>query len=538
MPVIGAVALSLFTFHFSLSLVPASAQHAGHVIPTVPQALLERPLTLRTGIGTVHDDVTTASADARAFYDQGLAYLHSYVWIEAARSFHQALRADAGLALAHVGLSIAYIELNKPAEAQKAVAAARGLAPKVSDHERRHIEMRAAQLDAELAPGDANRLAAYRKAADAGLAAFPKDAEFHLQRGLAESPDPADRGQGTNLSSVPHFEKALALAPNHPGAHHYLTHALENGGNLKEALAHGQAFAKLAPNVPHARHMYGHDLRRVGRIDEAIVEFEAADRLARAYFKQENVPPQLDWHYHHNLDLLGTSYQYRGEVKKAGATLKQSFDLPTNLVGQAVNKREWPLFLLSRGRVDESLAAAKTLISHPHPTVQATGHIEAGYALLASNQYGAAGEASNAALKLLRAGAEGGQLAAAALQGLQGEFYLRTAARDRGRQTLLQAAARWRALPGPDNWAQALFRLDAMARAARAVGDWELAGQIAKQMIEHDPAYAGSHYAVALVAQHDEDAATAKAEFALALKYWSHADPDLPELVEARKRAR
>ncbi len=32
--------------------------------------------------------------EAQAFYDQGLAYLHSYVWIEAARSFNQALRID------------------------------------------------------------------------------------------------------------------------------------------------------------------------------------------------------------------------------------------------------------------------------------------------------------------------------------------------------------------------------------------------------------------------------------------------------------
>ncbi len=52
-------------------------------------------------------------AEAQRFYDQGLAYLHNYVWIEAARSFHQALESDANLALAHVGLSYAYIELNQ-----------------------------------------------------------------------------------------------------------------------------------------------------------------------------------------------------------------------------------------------------------------------------------------------------------------------------------------------------------------------------------------------------------------------------------------
>jgi hypothetical protein len=66
------------------------------------------------------------------------------------------------------------------------------------------------------------------------------------------------------------------------------------------------------------------------------------------------------------------------------------------------------------------------------------------------------------------------------------------------------AAQKWRSLPGPDAWSQSLFRLEAMARSARAVGDWELAGRMAQLMLEHDPAYFGSHYALALVASTKE----------------------------------
>ena len=102
-------------------------------------------------------------------------------------------------------------------------------------------------------------------------------------------------------------------------------------------------------------------------------------------------------------------------------------------------------------------------------------------------------------------------IAANALLALQGEYSLRTADRTKGTRRLLEdVAKRVRAAPGPDAWSQALFTLEAIARTARPVGDWELAGRIAQQMIEHDPAYAGSHYALALVAEHDEDAATAK----------------------------
>ena len=157
--------------------------------------------------------------------------------------------------------------------------------------------------------------------------------------------------------------------------------------------------------------------------------------------------------------------------------------------------------------------------------------------MLDAQRWGDAATASNTALRLLRT-APGGAIAANALLALQGEYSLRTADRSKGRATLEDVAKRVRAAPGPDGWSQALFTLESIARSARTVGDWELAGRMARQMIEHDPAYAGSHYALALVAEHDEDAATAKSEFALAQRYWAKADPDLPELAEIRKKLR
>jgi hypothetical protein len=153
-------------------------------------------------------------------------------------------------------------------------------------------------------------------------------------------------------------------------------------------------------------------------------------------------------------------------------------------------------------------------------------------------RWGDAATESNAALKILRGGPEGAPMAAPALLGLQGEIALRTADREKGRRVLLDTASRVRAMPGPDGWVQALFALEAMARTARQVGDWQLAGQLAQQMLAHDAAYAGTHYALALVAEHDGDINTARAEFALAQKHWSQADTDLPELADIRKRVK
>ena len=124
---------------------------------------------------------------------------------------------------------------------------------------------------------------------------------------------------------------------------------------MQEALTEGATYAKMAPAVPHARHMDGHNLRRAGRIDEAIAEFAAADALETAYFAAEKIPVEYDWHYQHNLDLLATSYQYVGQMTKAEALFTRSFAIPSSLLVQEFNKREWPVFLLARGRAQEAL---------------------------------------------------------------------------------------------------------------------------------------------------------------------------------------
>lgn len=523
----------------SWSQLRSFAEYTGRtVLPLILAsvvALATRPVPLRSGIGSAHDAVATSSTQAQAFYDQGLAYLHSYVWLEAARSFNQALRIDPAIALAHVGLSLAYEELNAPAEADAALDRARALAK--TAHDRRHLQLRELQVAAERAPRDAAKLAAYRTALDGALAAVPNDEELWLLRGHAESTDPAERGQGAVASSVRFYEKALALAPAHFAAHHYLTHAYENANRIDDALTEGAAYARMAPSVPHARHMHGHDLRRVGRVMEAIEEFKAADALDSTYLKAEGIPPEDDWHYQHNLDLLATSYQYIGQMSKAEPLFKTSFEIASSLVVQEFNKREWPAFLRARGRLEDAAAAAGVLASHRSPVVAAIGHIELGHVRLEQRQFQAAADEANAALRLIR-GAEGGGLVAAPLQALQGEFFLRTGQSDKGRTQLQEAVKKIRLAPGPDAWTQGIFAIEGMARAARDAGDWELAGWAARQMMEHDPHYAGSQFALALAARHNGDEKTARDAFALAAQYWASADPGLPELQTIRSAGR
>jgi tetratricopeptide (TPR) repeat protein len=512
-------------FAVALGLAQAAHSHAGAT------ELAQKPLPLRKGIGAAHDTVSTSSKDAQAFYDQGLAYLHSYVWLEAARSFNQALRLDSNLAIAHAQLALAYTELNAPAAAREALSRAQALASTASDHDRAHVEARRLQMAAE---ADASKLPAYRAALDAALDKYPQDEELWLARGQAESPDPAERGQGSVAASVRFYQKAMASAPAHFAAHHYLTHAYENTGRIDESLSESAIYARMAPQVPHARHMHGHSLRRTGTVDEAIEEFRAADALETVYFKAEGVTAAHDWHYQHNLDLLATTFQYVGKMKTAEPLLKASFDIPSSLVVQELNKRAWTVFLRARGRVDEALTAARTMAAHRSPIVSAAGHVETGRALLLQGQFQAASEEANAALRLMRSSPQGAGLVATPLKALQGEFFLRTGQRDRGRAMLEEVTREVRAAPGPDAWTQATFEIEAIARAARDTGAWELADWAAGQMIEHDQHYAGAHLACALAARHAGDEKTARAELTLAAQYWAKADPDLPELQAIR----
>jgi len=528
--------------------VSAAAQDDPHAqcaaMGWVPRAILERPLPLRSGTGNVHEPVTTASAEAQAFYDQGVNYLHGYVWIEAARSFRQALRLDPDLALAWVGLSRVYSGLDDPQAARDAAAKAETLAARTSPREQRRIALRARQLEAMADITDAVKHAAYKKAIDDALAADIGDPALWLIRGNAEEASAAGRGQRGGAASTAFYLEALRLSPDNAAAHHYLTHSYETIGQIPLALEHGEAYARLAPSIPHSHHMWGHDLRRVGRIDDAIAAFRRTDDLEKAYYAAEGIDAALDWHHVHNLDLLATAYQHKGQMRKAEATMREASALPPLTDYIEFNQKLLPVFLLGRERWDEASEAAGHLARGKWPATRAVGQALLGHALLVRGHAAearAALEAAEREVAEVPAAAAGTSVSRGQTQPwvdtLRGELMLREGDRAEGRRVLEGVARTLRGLPGPDAWIQALFRLEAMARTARDAGEWGLAGFLADQMIEHDAAYGGSHLARALVAEHRGDRAQAAAARAEAARYWADADPDLPELAVAKAAA-
>src|SRR5712691_1890199 len=237
-----------------LSVQPGAAQAPSGAAGAAPALgdILQRPVPLRDGIGRASDQVSTSSQQAQAMYNQGIAYLHSYVWIEAARSFNEALRLDSKLAMAYVGLSEAFGELGLPEGAREASGRAQALASGVTDRELFRIELRASQLDAVSHPRDASAQAAYRKKLDEILVKYPDNVEL-LLLGQAQDPLAGGHGMGAGRSSLGFYQRALGRSPDYFATHHLLTHAYENINRIDLAVGHAERYARAADGVPHSQ---------------------------------------------------------------------------------------------------------------------------------------------------------------------------------------------------------------------------------------------------------------------------------------------
>ncbi len=522
-------------------IAPVLAQHEGHegqgVVGWVPQEILERPLPLRHDIGNLHEKVTTSSAEAQAFYDQGLNYLASYVWIEAARSFHHALRLDASLSAAYVGLCDVYVQLQDVPAARAALEKAQSLSSKITEAERQRMEIRSRLTDFLEDKQNLDKFVAYRKAIYDALMANPLDPGLWILRGFADEGPGAGHGQTGDLDSIAFYQAALAVSPSNSAAHHYLAHSYENIGRTNEALYHSEAYLRASSSIPHAHHMRGHELRRAGRIEDAVEEFRKANELETAYYRAEHIPAEYDWHRAHNLSLLAMCYQLLGQMKIAEQLLRESFSLPAHGELAEFGHKQWPEFLLARGRVQEAYEQSKILAKSPSMMARFAGHTLMGRALVALNRVDDAEKElalARDALVLVTV-TEADRLRPYA-ETLRAEILLSQRKSAEGVTLMKEIEEQLRASPGPDARSQALIQLDSIARRARETEEWALAEFTAQEIIQQDPSYAGGYYALGLATEQRGDLAAASQQFGVAERLWSEADQDLPELRSVRQK--
>jgi tetratricopeptide (TPR) repeat protein len=529
---------AFFLSGFALvSLTAGQTGHEGHASGgPVPREILERPVSLRPGTGSVHEAVTTSSPEAQAFYDQGLAYLHAFVWIEAARSFHQALRMDPNLVMAYLGLTDTYIGLQDVATARSAFQRAQELERTASDRERTWITIRQRELDYLENSADQNNYALYRQALKEALKLNPNDPWLWIQRALADESSPFTHGQASGVDTLSFYKTAVTIAPGNSAAHHYYAHSYENAGKAKEALGETEIYLRMAPAIPHAHHMRGHELLLVGRTEEAIYEFLKTKELEEEYYRAENIPARYDWHHAHNLQLLAMSYRSLGQMKLAETVFREAYGVPAYTDFLEFNRKCWAEFLVGRGRFEEALEASQQLIESQWALARLAGHTLAGEALLGLDRINEARDQLNLAERETEQ-IPLGTLAVLPYPGaLWASILLREKKTEEGETLTKDIEKMVRAMPGPDAWSAARFELESIGQTSRQAGDWDLAEFTAQQMIQHDPSYAGGYFAMGLALQHSGDGAKARQQFAMAEKFWSKADKDLPELERIHEK--
>src|SRR5580700_105851 len=82
----------------------AATCHKGHIARDYKMTEMSAPPRI-TGIGDSHLDITTKSAKAQAYFDQGFNLLHCFWDFEAYRAFKEAARLDPSAAMAYWGIA-------------------------------------------------------------------------------------------------------------------------------------------------------------------------------------------------------------------------------------------------------------------------------------------------------------------------------------------------------------------------------------------------------------------------------------------------
>ena len=90
----------------------------------------------------------------------------------------------------------------------------------------------------------------------------------------------------------------------------------------------------------------------------------------------------LDWHHVHNLDLLATSHEHKGQMRTAESLLREANAVKPLTEYQEFNQKSLTVFLLGRQRWREALAAAKKMTAAKGAATRTVGHAFAGHAYL------------------------------------------------------------------------------------------------------------------------------------------------------------
>ncbi len=274
--------------------------------------------------------VSTKSARAQLFVNQGINLSYAFNHAEAGRAFREAARLDPSLAMAYWGQALvlgpninAAMEPADEAPAYAAIRKARTLAPGATPRERALINALAARYTGR--PEDrVTRDRAYSDAMRDVHRRFPNDldaAVLYVESLMDLRPWGYWMSDGTPHEGVAEgvalIERVMKQKADHPGALHLYIHLME-AHQPKKAEAAADRLLPLAPAAGHLVHMPAHIYQRVGRYADAMKSNELAISADEDYIRQcraQGLYPLA--YYPHNLHFLWFAASFDGQSKVA-----------------------------------------------------------------------------------------------------------------------------------------------------------------------------------------------------------------------------
>jgi tetratricopeptide (TPR) repeat protein len=312
----------------AISLMASSAPGAQHNHSSGAPA----PAVMMDGLGYLHHPISTTSAEAQKFFDQGLTLCYAFNHDEAVSSFKRAAELDPRCAMAYWGIALALgpnINLERDAERDKAayeaLQKALTLAAGATDVERDYIAALAKRYSND-PKADLRKLDVDYKTAMGELAAkYPDDldaATLYAEAAMDLNPwrlwTPDGKPNEGTEEIVAVLESVLRRDPLHVGANHFYIHAVEASFNPERALPSAARLSGIAPAAGHLVHMPAHIWIRTGDYASAALSNEQAVAADLAYMKARNpqgVYPMM--YVNHNYHFLAAAYTMVGNSAKA-----------------------------------------------------------------------------------------------------------------------------------------------------------------------------------------------------------------------------
>lgn len=263
---------------------------------------------------------SSCSRPAHALLEQGLGWLHSFEYGDAALIFARAAAADPSCAIAYWGVAMSYYHPlwapPTPAELEKgrdAVAMAKAAGAR-TQRERDYIEAIDAFYRDSDSVGHEKRALAYSAAMGRLQARYPEDREaavLHALSLIATGTMDKDPAFTKEKQAAAILNQVLAINADHPGVAHYLIHGFDYPPLADLALPAARRYAAIAPHSAHAQHMPSHIFTRLGLWDESI----------KSNLKSQAAARTLDQRLH-AMDYLAYAYLQEGQDREAERVLE------------------------------------------------------------------------------------------------------------------------------------------------------------------------------------------------------------------------